>query len=272
MQESHLEPRSEAFWKCVDRDARLTPVVTGLEGVAGLVQSRIGYLLYTAQGRIVQRWDGKESPYRVQVERASAITFDHQGRVLCCTRNEVVRVEKNGSLSTMASGLKAAGDVVYAIDGSLYATDAPGGRVLQVTRERGGVGGVPAQGEVKVAATDCAWPVGVALSPNQQKLYVTDATKKVIRSYTIAADGSLANSHEFASVDGRGIKTDESGNVWVATEDGVLVLDSGGTPLGLIRLRAPVAVNWGAGFRGVLIATRNGIYQLPAKVNGTRTY
>ncbi|MBI4910153.1 MAG: SMP-30/gluconolactonase/LRE family protein [Acidobacteria bacterium] len=272
MQETRLEAREERFWKCVDREARLSTVVSGLQGVAGLVHSRIGYLLYTADGRMVQREDGRDAPYRVQVERAAAITFDHQGRVLCCTRNAVVRVEKNGSVSMMADGLKAAGDVVYAIDGSIYSTDAAGGRVLRITRERGGVGGKPPQGAVKVAAEDCAWPVGVALSPNQQRLYVTDATKKAIRAYDIAADGSLANSREFAKVDGRGIKTDESGNVWVATEDGVLALDSGGVTLGLVRLRAPVALNWGGGFRGLYIATRNAIYQLPTKSSGTRTY
>src|SRR5688500_19604963 len=48
----------------------------------------------------------------------------------------------------------------------------------------------------------------VALSPNQQKLYVADSKRRLVQAYDIAADGALRNSRQFAECRGDGLKTD----------------------------------------------------------------
>ena len=58
---------------------------------------------------------------------------------------------------------------------------------------------------VKLVAEDCTAPNGVALGPNQQKLYVADSKQKVIRVYDVAGDGSLRNSKQFAQCRGGGL-------------------------------------------------------------------
>src|SRR5262245_39590526 len=128
-----IEAKNEKFWECVPRGAKVETVIPNVDNARGIVVSRIGYMLYSAGGKIHQWESGKQSPYRVQLERPGSLTFDHQGRLIACSGNRVIRVEKNGSQSVMADGLKAAGDAVYAIDGSIYATDVAG-RVLQGRR------------------------------------------------------------------------------------------------------------------------------------------
>jgi len=124
-----------------------------------------------------------------------------------------------------------------------------------------------------LAASDCASPTGVALSPNQQKLYVADSAKKVIRVYAIAADGALKDGRDFASAEGKGIKTDEDGNVWVAAADGIAVFNARGERRETVKIPAPPTnLNWGNGFRGLYATTATSVYHIPGKANGTRTY
>lgn len=268
-----IEAKNERFWSCIDRNAKVTLAVP--ESAEGLAFSRIGYLLFSqpASGRIKRRDVEQHSVYRENLSSPGRLTFDHQGRLLCCLKDRVIRVEKNGAVSIMADSLQSATDVVYAIDGSIYIADSQGSRVLQVTRERGGVGGTAAKGSVRAVATNCSKPNGVALSPNQQHLYVSDPGTTTIRVYPVNGDGTLGAGRDFAKFEGFGLKTDEAGNVWIASADGVSIFDSKGEILGLVRTpQAAVNLNWGSGFRGLYIAAANAIFHVPTKANGTRTY
>ncbi len=271
-----IEAKNERFWQCVDRNAKVEKTLGGFTAVDGPVFSRRGFLRFSDKGagRIMQWERGKRSVFREKSNGAGALTFDHQGRMLTCESNRVTRTEKNGSITVLAAdGLQAPEDIVYAIDGSVYFTDMPKGRVYQVTRERGGVGGTANRGSVRVAATDCAGPNGIALSPNQQKLYVADSKGKVIREYAVAPDGALKDSREFTKYEGDGVKTDESGNVWVAGAGGIAVFDARGEMLGLVNTpEPPNNMNWGNGFRGLYITARTSIYHVNTRTSGTRTF
>lgn len=127
-----------------------------------------------------------------------------------------------------------------------------------MTRERSGVGGTADKGTVRVVSEDGEGPNGVALAPKQQKLYVADYRKKLIRVYGIKADGTLEKGRDFANAQGDGLKTDEAGNVWVADgEKGVTVFDPNGEMLGIVNTpEAPANLNWGAG--SVVCTSRRG--------------
>lgn len=269
-----IEAKNERFWQCIDRGAKVEKVSGGFTSADGPVFSRRGFLFFSDKGSgRIMRWErGKLTTYREKSNGAGALTFDHQGRLLTCETNRVTRTEKNGSITVLAAdGLQAPDDVVYAIDGSVYFTDK--GRVYQVTRERGGVGGVANRGSVRVAASDCSAPAGVAMGPNQQKLYVADRGAKVIREYAIEPDGSLKGSREFAKFEADGLKTDESGNVWAAGAEGVVVFDARGEMLGVVKTpEVPSNLNWGNGFRGLYITARTSLYQVGTRSSGTRTF
>jgi len=272
-----IEAKSDALWRLLDKNATVKQIATGFGFTEGPVFSRRGYLLFSdIPNQKIHRWDRTAgvTVLRENSNKANGLTFDHQGRLLVAEGGgRVTRTEKNGSLTVLAdSGLKGPNDLVYAIDGSVYFSDLPGGVVYQITRERSGVGGAPPKGEVRAAAEVLA-PNGVALSPNQQQLYVADVKNQMIRVHDIAADGRLGKPRDFAPVRVDGFKTDEAGNLWVATRDGIRVYDVQGQHLGTVTIpEGPSNCCWGEGFRGLYITARTSVFHIPTLVAGTRTF
>jgi gluconolactonase len=271
-----LEAKSEKFWQLVDKNAEIKQVCTGFTFTEGPVFSRRGFLLFSdIPNNKILKWErGEVTTLRENSNKANGLTFDHQGRLLAAEGGgRVTRTEKNGAITVLAEeNLQAPNDLVYAIDGSVYFSDLPKSRVYQITRQRSGVGGAPPKGEVRVV-TETPAPNGVALSPNQQHLYIADVKTSVVKVHDIAADGRLSSARDFAPLRVDGLKTDETGNVWMATRDGISVYDSGGQELGIIRTpEGPSNCCWGEGFRGLYITARKSVYQVPTKVSGTRTF
>jgi len=167
--------------------------------------------------------------------------------------------------TVLAGGLKDPTDLVYAIDGSMYFTDPPAGIVYQITRK----------GDLLPASRDCEHPFGVALAPNQQRLFVTDRARRQIRVYDVAGNGSLGAGKLFTACDGEpgGLKTDEAGGVWLACSAGISHFDSAGRQLQTIALPEPSGnCNWGEGFRNLYVTAGTSVYRVRGAVNGTRTY
>ena len=271
-----VQAKSEQFWKLVDRNAQVRRVVTGFKFTEGPVFSRRGYLLFSdIPNERILKWERNElSTFRENSNRANGLTFDHQGRLLTAEGGgRVTRTEKNGAIAVLArEGLRGPNDLVYAIDGSVYFSDLPGGRVYQITRERSGVGGGPGNGEVRTVLESPA-PNGVALSPKQQQLYVADVKTGTVTVHDIRADGKLSSGREFAKVRVDGLKTDEIGNVWMASRDGVVVYSSHGEHLGTISTpETPSNCCFGEGFRGLFITARTSVYHMPTAIPGTRTF
>ncbi len=271
-----LEAKSENFWKLIEKDATVKQVNTGFTFTEGPVFSRRGFLLFSdIPNNKILKWErGELITLRESSNKANGLTFDHQGRLLVAEGGgRVTRTEKNGAVTVLADdGLQAPNDLVYSIDGSIYFTDLPKSRVYQITRQRSGVGGAPPKGEVRVVAETPA-PNGVALSPNQQQLYIADVKTSVVKVHDIASDGRLGPGRDYANLRVDGLKTDEAGNVWMAARDGIYVHDSAGQELGIIRTpEGPSNCCWGEGFRGLYITARKSVYHVPTKVSGTRTF
>lgn len=230
----------------------LTKLASGFTSANGPVFSRIGYLLFS-DGNTIHKWqDGAVTVFRDAPNSAAGLTFDHQGRLLVCERDRLTRDGK-----TMAKGHGPL-DVVYAIDGNIYFCD--GKAVHRVGRD----------GRLVPATSDVTAPRAVALAPKQQKLYVTGSNTQV---FAIHADGSLDKGQAFADVKGAGLKTDESGRVWIATPAGIQVIAANGSPVKTIALpEEPTNLNWGAGFRNLIVTSRTSVYRIEARTNGTRTY
>jgi len=244
-------------------------VADGFEFAQGPVFSRRGYLLFSdsVKGRIMKWEEGKVSVFRDNSIASSGLTFDHQGRLVACQRGRVTRTEKDGKITVLADGPYAPNDAVYAIDGSIYFSDAPstpgGSAIYQITRK----------GEVRTVSRDCELPGGVALAPNQQKLYAGDVRGRKIWVYEIAGDGTLRGGQVFARDHVNGLKTDEMGSVWVAANQSIAVFDAHGQRLGEIPIpEDPSSCAWGDGFRNLYITAQSSVYRIETRVNGTRTY
>jgi len=242
-------------------------VAGGYRATAGPAFSRRGYLLFSdvPSNRILKWERGAVTVYRENSHGAKSCTFDHQGRVLTCETGRVTRTEKDGSITVLAGGAKEPSDVVYAIDGSVYFCDPPAGIVQQITRK----------GDLRSISRECERPFGVALAPNQQRLFVTDRARREVRVYELAGDGSVGAGKRFASCEDQpgGLKTDETGGVWVACPAGVRHFDHEGKHLETIATSEPAGnCNWGEGFQDLYITAGTSVYRARVVVKGTRTY
>ena len=259
-------------------------VVGGFVYTEGPVFSRSGYLLFSdvPANRII-RWQAPSSkPFRENSNGANGLTFDHQGRLLACEQNRVTRTEKDRSITVLAEAfegkrLNNPNDLVYAIDGSIYFS------VIKPRRDSGpdlpAVYQITRKGQLRLASNECKRPNGVALAPNQQRLFVADTDARNVRVFDIAGDGALKKGRVFCELKGEGpggpdgLKTDEGGNVWVAGPDGVWVFDRDGKHLGTVPVpETPSNCAWGAGFRNLYVTARTSVYRIETTANGTRTY
>lgn len=137
----------------------------------------------------------------------------------------------DGKASLIADGLTGH-DLVVASNGNTYvtsrSTDGKG---------RSQVWLIPPSGKKLVVDTDQFSASGIALSPDQTLLYVSDSDSHWVYSYSIRPDGTLANKQKYywlhapdtadnAGVEG--LKTDRDGRLYVATRRGIQVCDQAG--------------------------------------------
>jgi gluconolactonase len=243
--------------------------------------------------------DGSVSVLRQPSNYANGNTVDRQGRLVTCEHGgrRVVRTEHDGRMTLIADHyqgkrLNSPNDVVVRSDGSIWFTDPPYGILSdyeghKADSELGGnyvfrVDG--ATGELRVVADDFVRPNGLAFSPDERRLFIVDsaggrdpALPKHIRVFDVGADGSLSGGKEFADcVAGRfdGMRFDDAGRLWAATDDGVHCIDSDGTLIGKILIPESCAnvVFGGAKRNHLFICATTSLYGVMLPVNGVKTF
>lgn len=251
-----------AFKRIADPDAPLDNIAQGLTFGEGPVWDRRTGQLYFVDiiGSTIWKWKpgvGREVVLQPSTH-ANGLTFDRQGRLIVagwCSRT-IYRFEKDGSISTIASkwdGKKfnSPNDIVVRSDGSTYWTDSAGGLVIpgmvaeDVQRyiDLQGVYRLTSDGkEVQLAIPDCAYPNGLAFSPDEKLLYVNDTRNAFIRVFDVRADGSIGPGRLFHQLTGSedgvadGMKVDVEGNVYCTGPGGVHVISPAGELLGRLRI------------------------------------
>jgi gluconolactonase len=305
VQVSRLDPALDAI---VPRDVTIEKLADGFQFLEGPVWVRDGgYLLvsdpnantiyaYSPEGRLsVFR---AKSGYRgldigeYGQPGSNGLTLDREGRL---TINEhgnrrVTRLEKNGVLTVLADRyegkrLNSPNDLVYRSDGALYFTDPPFGlpRFHEDLRKELPYTGVfrYADGQLRLLTTDLAGPNGIAFSPDERYLYVTnwDVKKKVVMRYEVAADGGLANGRVFFDMTGApdeealdGLKVDQRGNLYVSGPGGLWIISPEARHLGTIRM-PELAANFAWGDedgRTLYLAARTSLYRVRLGIPGMR--
>ena len=185
--------------------------------------------------------------------------------------------------------LNSPNDLVYKSDGSLYFTDPPFGlpKAFDDPRKELPFSGVfrLADGALRLVASDLTGPNGLAFSPDENFLYVTnwDVARKVVMRYEVTADGSLANGRVFFDMTAApgeealdGIKVDRDGNLFVSGPGGLWIIGPDGRHLGTIRApELPANMAWGdADGRTLYLTARTSVYRIrlnvPASSRGTQ--
>ena len=245
------------------------------------------------------------APYGGKEPGSNGMTLDPQGRLTVAghARRTVWRLETlegSGRQTVLASAYQgkqfnSPNDLIYKSDGSLYFTDPPYGLRTQSDSDShkelkvNGVyrlpdaaaqkpGSAPDNGRLQLLVKDLTRPNGIAFSPDEKILYVSNSEpKKMWMSYPVKADGTLGPGKVFfdATSDTRpglpdGMKVDVKGNLYSAGPGGVWIFSPDGRHLGTLLIPEKVAnLAWGGTNHTTLyIAASSSIYRVAVKVPG----
>jgi gluconolactonase len=297
-----------AIDRIVAREASIEKLAGGFQFTEGPVWHPDGFLLFSdPNANTIYRWttDGQVTVFRTKSgysgvdvgeyhqPGSNGLTLDREGRLVIDEhgRRRVARLEANGVITVLADRyegkrLNSPNDLVYKSDGALYFTDPPFGlpRVFDDPRKELPFSGVYriANGQLSLLTTDLTGPNGLAFSPDEQFLYVSnwDVARKVIMRYPVKLDGTLGPGEVFvdatASHPGEqawdGVKVDREGNVYAAGPGGVWILSPEGKHLGIIEApETPANIAWGDNDgRTLYMTARTGLYRIRLEVPGIR--
>lgn len=210
--------------------------------------SGVDCLLTVPEDEAVAADDAKVSPIgRLPAGvKTNGLTVSPDGVLFACDfgRGTVLAVQPDGAVATYAAGHEGTrfhrpNDLAFAPDGALYITDPksyrsedPDGTIYRIEPE----------GDVRPAATELAFPNGLAFDADGQRLYVCESARHRVIRFRVEADGGLRDPETFAELPGGdpdGINFDRAGNLYVAHFGGgaVIVLDPSGKILR--RIAAP---------------------------------
>ncbi len=221
---------------------------------------------------------------------SNGLTLDAEGRLVIAEHGNrrISRVEDDGTRTVLVdafegSRLNSPNDLVYGSDGSLYFTDPSYGlEGLEESPLReldfNGIYRLHPDGELELLVGDQSRPNGIALSPDEDVLYVanSDANQKVWMAYDLGEDGA-SNGRVFYDVNDQtaagaadGLKVDLAGNLFATGPGGVWVIGWDGVHLGTILTPEVVAnVAWGDDGQTLYMTASTGVYRIRLATGGT---
>jgi len=269
----------------VPPDAKVEKLADGFTWVEGPIWNREGqFLLFSdIPGNSVHKWqEGKgvslflkssgytgSAPFTGKEPGSNGLTLDAAGRLVLCQHGNrrIARIEKDGRQIVLADRyngkrINSPNDLVFKSNGDLYFTDPPFGlpKAFEDPRKElpfQGVYRVSKDGQVSVLIRDLKAPNGIAFSPDEKILYVSDVDPKRAAwwAYDVKEDGTVTNGRIFFDATRwrkdpffgpDGLKLDKDGNLFGARPGGISVFAWDGTHLGSIEIGGATSnLNWG---------------------------
>ena len=293
----HLDDRFKA---CVKDSARVEQLAEGCRWAEGPAYVPAGrYVIWSdiPNDRIL-RWDetsGVTSVFRQPAGYTNGHTVDRQGRLVSAQHGtrSVTRTEHDGTVTTLADRydgkrFNSPNDIVVSSDGAIWFTDPAYGidsdyEGHKAEPEQDGCHVYridPVTGAVTRVADDFHRPNGLAFSPDETKLYITDTghPERHCRVFDVdLAAGKLQGGKVWAKATNGGFdgfRFDTEGRCWMSASDGVHCLAPDGTLLGKVLVPEPVAnvVFGGAKRNRLFICATTSLYSVLLPVNGVKTF
>jgi gluconolactonase len=302
---TRLDPR---FNRLIPADAKLEVVVQGHDWVEGPLWDRsTRCLLYSDIPRnAIYRWcDGKgdelflkpsgytgSKPFKGKEPGSNGLTFGLDGRLIMAQHGDrrISRIDAGGRRVTLADRfegkrLNSPNDVIVASNGDLLFTDPPWGLQLgpddpAKEQDFNGVYRLTPRGVLTVLTHDLEAPNGIALSPDETRLFLSESKPELGAWYVfdVAPNGTLSKKRRLLDAvpwaTARqgvpdGLKVDEASNVFGAGPGGVYVIDPGGTLLGVIETGGPTSnTAWGGDGSTLYITAGTRIFRIKTTTRG----
>ena len=240
-------------------------------------------------------YNGKQV-FKAKEPGSNGLTYNAQGELHACQHGErrIVRFGKNQEQIVVADRyqgkrLSSPNDLVFKSTGELYFTDPPYGLLQRFDDPEkeipfSGIYRVK-NGIVELLCKDLKVPNGLAFSPDEKYLYVSNTGNKALQDaprwyrFPVKEDGTLGDKEVFyesslfserrpGSPDG--LKVDVKGNVYCAGPGGLYIFSPDATLLGFIEFAEPTAnCNWGGKDGSTLYITANhAIFRVQMKNKG----
>ena len=288
-------------------DAHLEVLASGIAWSEGPVWMKDGgYLLFSDIPRnSTMKWSEREglslfmkpSGYtgigQYSAEPGSnGLLTDSEGRLISCEHGDrrISVLTKGGGKRTLVDNyqgkrLNSPNDGVFKSNGDLYFTDPPYGLPKQAddsSRELDfcGVFRLSKSGAVTLLTKDMTRPNGIAFSPDEKTLYVSnsDPERAVWMAFPVNADGTLGTGRVFADVTAMvkgnpglpdGMKVDRSGNLFATGPGGIHVFTPDGKRIGRIETGQRTSnCNWGEDGATLFITADSYVCRLRTKTRG----
>ncbi len=281
-------------------------IADGFSWVEGPVWNRSGkFLLFSdvPNNRIV-KWKQDEGPsdfltrsgytgaatFQGREPGSNGLAFDSEGRLVFCQHGDrrISRLENDGHRTTLASDylgkrINSPNDVIFKSNGDMYFTDPPFGlpkSFADPAREVDfcGVYRVNKDGKVELLTKEVLAPNGIAFSPDEKTLIVSDSKRTLWLAFDVRKDGTLSKSR--VVFDGKqmsngkpgvadGLKIDASGNIFGAAPGGIYVIAPDGTLLGVFDFGVATGnCAWGEDGSTLFIASNTAVYRVRLTTKG----
>ena len=292
--------------KIVSKDAKIVKIADGFSFTEGPVWHEEGYLLFSdipantifkyTPGEGISEYLKNSGFVGTNIESAgpgsNGLTFDKSGNLIICQHGarQVLKYDKAGNFVPLArqfggKRLNSPNDAVVKSDGSIYFTDPPWGLAKNMddpAKEMSfqGVFRI-SNGNLELIESELKMPNGIAFSPDEEYLYVTDTDgdKKLYYRFNVDENGDLSKRTLFFDASGinakggpDGIKVDKKGNCYFTGPGGVLVISPKGEHLGTISPpEQPANIGWGGKDGKTLFMTcRTSLYAIDLKNEGVK--
>jgi gluconolactonase len=246
------------------------------------------------------------TPFTGPEPGSNGMTVDSKGRLTVAghAQRDVWRMEKldpKAQVTILADTfegkpLNSPNDLVYKSDGSLYFTDPPYGLATQSDKDPekkltvNGVyripgardqrpGAPPARAQLQLVIKDLPRPNGIAFSPDEKVLYISNSGPPKWMRYDVQANGSVSGGKLLFDATGEkgnggpdGIKVDKQGNIWGSGPGGVWILSPEGKHLGTISVPERVGnLAWGdADGKTLYVVASTSVFRIKTKVGGVK--
>jgi len=236
----------------VDPSANWEKLGTGLSWAEGPVWlgGDNGYLILSdAHAQDMWKWSeaGGFVKFRSPSNASNGNTRDAEGRLVSTEQSarRITRTEKDGTITVLADNYQgkhftSPNDIVVKSDGSIYFSDPP---LYDPNKKEKVLDGdyifrIDAKTHAVTIAVKGIRPNGLALSPDEKKLYVTDGGP--IAVCDVNEDGTCGPAKPFARLKSGyadGFRVDADGRIWSSANDGVEIFSPDGKYLGTIDTR-----------------------------------
>ena len=215
-----------------------------------------GYLLFSdVSASVIYKWTEEEGvkSYKALTNQTNGITADlygnilvaqHKGRQIGTFSSQSARIK---SVASTYDGKKlhSPNDLVVKSDGAVFFTDPPWGGNPSELNFHGVYRIPPGSSETQLLVDSLSYPNGIAFSPDETKLYVSETNSSKIHVFDVVDDSTLANGRVFVTVNqfgnadqssSDGLKVDNAGNVWATGSEGVAIFSPEAELLDIINI------------------------------------